>query len=39
MTRGDRHITVPVHRTLVIGTLQSILRQAGVSVEDFVAAL
>jgi predicted RNA binding protein YcfA (HicA-like mRNA interferase family) len=32
-------ITVPMHRNLVAGTLQSILRQAGVSVEDFVNAL
>lgn len=39
MTRGDRRITIPMHRNLAIGTLQSILRQAGVSLDDFVEAL
>ena len=28
-----------LHRNLVAGTLQSILRQAGVTLEDFVNAL
>lgn len=28
-----------MHRNLVVGTLQSILRQAGISAEDFVKAL
>jgi len=28
-----------MHRNLVAGTLQSILRQAGVSADDFVNAL
>jgi predicted RNA binding protein YcfA (HicA-like mRNA interferase family) len=39
MLRGDRLVTVPMHRNLVVGTLQNILRQAGVSVEDFVKVL
>jgi predicted RNA binding protein YcfA (HicA-like mRNA interferase family) len=39
MAQGNRRVTVPMHRKLVVGTLQSILRQAGVSVEDFVNAL
>jgi predicted RNA binding protein YcfA (HicA-like mRNA interferase family) len=39
MTQGDRRVTVPMHRNLVAGTLQSILRQASVSLEDFVNAL
>ncbi|MDX9955122.1 MAG: type II toxin-antitoxin system HicA family toxin [Anaerolineae bacterium] len=30
---------VPLHRELAIGTLHSILKQAGVTVEDFVAQL
>jgi predicted RNA binding protein YcfA (HicA-like mRNA interferase family) len=30
---------VPMHRNLVAGTLQSILRQAGVSLEDFLKVL
>ena len=39
MIRGNRRVTVPMHRDLVVGTLQSILRQADISVEDFVNAL
>jgi predicted RNA binding protein YcfA (HicA-like mRNA interferase family) len=39
LVRGDRRVTVPVHRNLVVGTLQSILRQAGVSLDDFQDAL
>ena len=39
MARGSLRVTVPMHRNLVVGTLQSILRQAGVSLQDFVNAL
>jgi predicted RNA binding protein YcfA (HicA-like mRNA interferase family) len=39
MTRGNRRVTVPLHRDLVVGTLQSILRQSGVSLDDFLNAL
>jgi len=39
MARGNRRVTVPMHRDLVVGTLQSILRQAGISMEEFVNAL
>ena len=39
MAKGNRHVTVPKHGNLAVGTLQSILRQADVSVEDFVNAL
>jgi predicted RNA binding protein YcfA (HicA-like mRNA interferase family) len=39
MAQGDRRVTVPMHRNLVVGTLQSILRQAGVSQDDFLNAL
>ena len=39
LARGDRRVTVPMHRNLVVGTLQSILRQAGVSLQDFQNAL
>ena len=39
LARGDRRVTVPMHRNLVVGTLQSILRQAGVTLEDFQNAL
>ena len=39
MARGDRRVTIPMHRTLVVGTLQSIMRQAAVSLEEFLDAL
>ena len=39
LARGKSRVTVPMHRNLVAGTLQSILRQADVSAEDFVNAL
>ena len=39
MTQGKLRVTVPMHRNLVPGTLQSILRQAGVSLDEFVEAL
>ena len=39
LARETRRVTVPMHRNLVAGTLQSILRQAGVSLEDFLNAL
>jgi len=39
MRRGDRGCVVPTHRELKVGTLAGLLRQADVSVEDFVAAL
>lgn len=32
-------VTVPVHAAVAPGTLKSVLRQAGVSVEDFIGAL
>jgi predicted RNA binding protein YcfA (HicA-like mRNA interferase family) len=39
MARENRRVTVPMHRDLAVGTLQSILRQAGISVEEFVDTL
>jgi predicted RNA binding protein YcfA (HicA-like mRNA interferase family) len=39
LAHGNRRVTVPMHHKLVVGTLQSILRQAGVSLADFVNAL
>lgn len=38
MARGNRRVTVPMHHDLVVGTLQSILRQAGIGVEESVDA-
>ena len=39
LARGDARVTVPAHNAIVPGTLKSILRQAGVSVEQLLAAL
>ena len=39
LAQGDRRVTVPMHRNLVVGTLQSILRQAGVSLDEFQNSL
>jgi predicted RNA binding protein YcfA (HicA-like mRNA interferase family) len=39
MSRGERRVTIPMHRALVIGTLQSIFRQSGVSLDEFQKAL
>ncbi|MBI4663904.1 MAG: type II toxin-antitoxin system HicA family toxin [Verrucomicrobia bacterium] len=39
MTKGSVRITVPNHKTIRPKTLQSMLRQAGVSVEEFLEAL
>ena len=39
MSKGAVRLTVPNHKTILRKTLQSVLRQAGVSVEDFLEAL
>ena len=39
LTRGEARVTVPAHHVIVPGTLKSILRQAGVMVEELSAAL
>ncbi len=36
---GARGCVVPAHRVIAIGTLRSILRQAGVSPEEFLAVM
>jgi len=38
MRRGDKGCVVPRHRELAIGTLRSAIRQAGITVEEFVEA-
>lgn len=35
MSKGNVHVTVPNHRQLVPKTLQNILRQAGITLEEF----
>lgn len=39
LSKGGLHVTVPNHRALLPKTLQSILRQANVTVEEFVENL
>jgi len=39
MRRGPSGCVVPNHREIKSGTLSGILRQAGVSVDEFIAAL
>ena len=39
LRRGNRGCVVPMHREINRGTLKGILEQAGVSVEEFMAAL
>ncbi|MCX5873117.1 MAG: type II toxin-antitoxin system HicA family toxin [Deltaproteobacteria bacterium] len=39
MPNGAIGCVVPMHRDLAIGTLRGILKQAGVSAEDFLANL
>ncbi|MGH3245193.1 MAG: type II toxin-antitoxin system HicA family toxin [Trebonia sp.] len=36
---GDRTVIVPLHRSLAVGTLRSILRQAGWTADDLAANL
>jgi predicted RNA binding protein YcfA (HicA-like mRNA interferase family) len=37
--RGQETVTVPRHRKIKIGTLREIIRQAGLTVEEFLEAL
>ena len=39
LSRGSLHLTVPAHDALSPGTLRSILRQAGLGLEEFGKAL
>ena len=38
MRRDERGCVIPLHRELAIGTLRSIIRQAGVSIDEFMKA-
>ena len=39
LSKGDVHVTVPNHRQIVPKTLQSILRHANITLEDFIEHL
>ncbi len=37
MRQGDRGCVIPRHKELALGTLMSALKQAGISVDEFIA--
>ena len=39
LRKGSQGCVVPNHKEIKIGTLGGVLKQAGVSIEDFIAAL
>lgn len=39
MRRNDRGCSVPMHRELKTGTLHGVLKQAGITQEEFLTAL
>ena len=39
LRRGSTGCVVPNHKEIKVGTLSSVLKQAGVSVDEFMAAL
>ena len=39
LRKDNKGCVIPLHKELAIGTLKGILRQAGVSVEDFLKLL
>ncbi|MBU1055417.1 MAG: type II toxin-antitoxin system HicA family toxin [Proteobacteria bacterium] len=38
MRKDDRGCAIPLHKNLAIGTLRSAIRQAGITVDEFVTA-
>ncbi len=38
MRRGEKGCVIPRHKQLAVGTLRSAIRQAGISVDEFVEA-
>jgi predicted RNA binding protein YcfA (HicA-like mRNA interferase family) len=39
LTKAGRAVTVPMHRSLAVGTLKSILHQADVNIDDLTESL
>ena len=39
MRRGSSGCDVPNHREIKVGTLSGVIRQAGISAEDFISSL
>lgn len=38
LRRGDKGCVIPLHSSLALGTLRNAIKQAGLTVEDFVKA-
>ena len=38
MRRNDKGCVIPRHKELALGTLRSAIKQAGISVDEFIAA-
>ena len=38
MRKDDKGCVIPLHKSLAISTLRSAIRQAGITVDDFVTA-
>jgi hypothetical protein len=38
MRKDEKGCVIPLHKSLAIGTLRNAIRQAGITVDDFVAA-
>jgi predicted RNA binding protein YcfA (HicA-like mRNA interferase family) len=38
LRRGDKGCVIPRHKELAIGTLRNVIRQAGITTEEFVQA-
>ena len=36
LRRGDKGCVIPLHRELAAGTLRSAIKQAGITIEDFL---
>ena len=39
LRRGSNGCVVPLHRKIKIGTLSSVIKQAGITVDEFIKAL
>jgi len=38
MRKDDRGCVIPLHKSLAVGTLKNAIRQAGITVDEFVSA-
>ena len=38
MRKDDKGCVIPLHKSLAIGTLRSAIRQAGITIDDFITA-